>query len=91
MPEQPSTPVHIELAKLHATICLSMTHFINGRHGPKLAHSIVHQLSLLLAHPDLERIPSSRELYQQLLDHWQKVTARLLEQQSAHEPRPIYH
>jgi hypothetical protein len=91
MPEQPSAPVHIELAKLHATICLSMTQFINGRHCPKLAHSIVHQLSLLLAHPDLERIPSSRELYQQSLDHWQKATARLLEQQSAHEPRPIYH
>lgn len=91
MPKQPSTPVHIELAKLHATTCLSMTQFINGRHCPKLAHSIVHQLSLLLAHPDLERIPSSRELYQQLLDHWQKVTAHLLEQRAAHGQQPIYH
>jgi hypothetical protein len=91
MPEQPSAPVPIEISQLHATTCLSMTQFINGRHCPKLAHSIVHQLSLLLAHPDLERIPSSRELYQQLLDHWQKVAVHLLEQQSAHEPRPIYH
>ena len=55
MPEQPSTPVHIEISQLHATTCLSMTQFINGRHCPKLANSIVHQLSLLLAHPDLER------------------------------------
>jgi hypothetical protein len=91
MPEQPSTPPHTELTQLHAATCLSMTQFINGRHCPKLAHFIVHQLSLLLAHPDLAQISAGRELYQQLLEHWQKVTAHLLEQRTARERQPIYH
>jgi hypothetical protein len=91
MPEQQSTPARIEISQLHATTCLSMTQFINGRHCPKLAHSIVHQLGLLLAHPDLAPVSASRELYQQLLEHWQKVTAHLLEQSAKREPRPVYH
>jgi hypothetical protein len=89
MPEQPSAPAPAELTQLHAATCLSMTQFIDGRHCPKLAHSIVRQLGLLLAHPDLAS--ASRELYQQLLEHWQKVTAHLLEQGAKREPRPIYH
>ncbi|MGJ0429162.1 hypothetical protein [Methylobacter sp.] len=89
MPEQLSTPAPTEISQLHATTCLSMTQFINGRHCPKLAHSIVHQLGLLLAHPDLAA--ASRELYQQLLEHWQKVAAHLLEQGTKREPRPVYH
>lgn len=88
MLEDQSTAARIELTQLHATTCLSMTQFINGRHCPKLAHSIVHQLGLLLAHPELAPVSDSRELYRQLLEHWQKVAAQLREQR---EPRPVYH
>ncbi|MFZ2452391.1 MAG: hypothetical protein WAW36_17935 [Methylovulum miyakonense] len=72
-----------ELIRLHSATCLSMTQFINGHHCPKLSHLIVQQLSLLVAHPDLERVSNSRDIYQQLLEHWQKVTAYLLEQRAA--------
>lgn len=86
-------PIHekTELIKLHAATCLSMTQFINGRHCPKLAHLIVHQLSRLIAHPDLEHASANRDMYQQLLDHWQKMTRYLLEQQSARASPSNYH
>lgn len=85
MPEQSSTPMHAELAKLHSAACLSMTQFINGRHCSKLAHTIIHQLGRLLAHQDLMNDPSNRELYQQLLEHWQKVAAQLKEESEVNE------
>jgi hypothetical protein len=69
-----------ELAQLHAATCLSMTQFIHGHQCPKLAHMIVHQLNLLLTHPELEPVCSTRDMYMQLLEHWQKVAAQLLEQ-----------
>ncbi|TAL47530.1 MAG: hypothetical protein EPN89_08525 [Methylovulum sp.] len=91
MLQQQSTPERTELIRLHAATCLSMTQFINGHHCPKLAHFIVRQLSLLVVHPELEHVSSSREMYQQLLEHWQKVTAYLLEQQGARELPSKYH
>ncbi|MDO9105948.1 MAG: hypothetical protein Q7U57_13425 [Methylovulum sp.] len=91
MPQQPPTSEKTELTSLHAATCLSMTQFINGHHCPKLAHLIVHQLRLLVGHPELEHSPASREMYQKLLTHWQEVTAYLLEQQAARQPLPNYH
>lgn len=91
MPEQPTIYEKTELIRLHAATCFSMTQFINGHHCPKLAHLIVHQLSHLVAHPDLEQVSVSREMYVQLLEHWQKVTACLLEPQSVREPPSKYH
>ncbi|MDP2904167.1 MAG: hypothetical protein Q8N96_13855 [Methylovulum sp.] len=91
MLEQPITPEKTELIRLHAATCFSMTQFINGHHCPKLAHLIVHQLSHLVAYPDLEQVSASREMYLQLLEHWQKVTAFLLEQQNARETPSKYH
>lgn len=80
-----------ELALLHAATCLSMTQFINGHQCPKLAHMIVHQLNQLLAHPELDAAPKSREMYLQLLEHWQKTVAQLLEQRKARKAAAVYH
>ncbi len=81
MTKQPPSLEKTDLISLHASTCLTMTEFINGCHCPKLAHFIVHQLRRLLAHPELERAHEYRHMYQQLLEHWQKITAYLLEQQ----------
>jgi len=91
MVQQQSTPERAELISLHAATCLSMTQFINGHHCPKLAHLIVRQLSLLVAHPELEPVSGSRDMYRQMLEHWQKVTAYLLEQQGVRELPSKYH
>jgi hypothetical protein len=72
-----------DVAQIHAATCLLMTQFINGHHNPKLAHLIVQQLSRLLSHPELEHSASSRDMYLQLLEHWQTVTGLLLERKAA--------
>jgi len=64
---------------------------INAQIRPKLAHLIVQQLNSLLTHPKLEQFPDSRNMYQQLLEHWQKVTALLLEQQAVGQRQSQYH
>ncbi|MGR9035199.1 MAG: hypothetical protein ACU83O_01215 [Gammaproteobacteria bacterium] len=81
---QSTEPTEIKLAHLHASTCLLMTRFINGHHCPNLSHRIVQNLRNLLVHPESEQNPSAREMYQQLLEHWQNVTSFLLEQKSAH-------
>jgi hypothetical protein len=87
-----SQPAQIsELAYLHAAACLSMTQFINGHQCPALAHRIVSQLNRLLTHPELEPASNTREIYRQLLEHWQKIAAQLLEQRRAHEIPVVYH
>ncbi|MBD9357123.1 hypothetical protein [Methylomonas albis] len=73
-----------DVAQIHAATCLLMTQFINGHHNPKLAHLIVQQLGRLLSHPELEHSASSRDMYLQLLEHWQTVTGLLLERKAAH-------
>lgn len=80
-----------ELIRLHAATCFSMTQFINGHHCSKLAHLIVRQLSLLVAHPGLSDVSASRDMYLQLLEHWQKVTSYLLEQQANRSQAAKYH
>lgn len=72
-----------ELTLLHAGTCMLMTQFINGRHCPKLSQLIVKQLAGLLAHPELPQQADSRDMYRQLLQHWQNVTNQLLEQRAA--------
>jgi hypothetical protein len=91
MQQQQYTPEKTELIRLHAATCFSMTQFINGHHCPKLAHLIVRQLSLLVAHPDLEAVSASRDMYLQLLEHWQKVTSHLLEQQAIRSQTAKFH
>jgi hypothetical protein len=90
MPE-PQPAEKGELARLHAATCLSMTQFINGHQCPKLAHMIVRQLNLLLTHPELEPVSNTRDMYLQLLEHWQKIAAQLLEQRHARKVAAIYH
>lgn len=80
-----------ELTQLHLTTCVLMTRFINGHHCPKLAHMIVRQLGCLVTHPQLEKLPTTREMYQQLLEHWQNVTRQLLEEKSNRRQRTVYH
>ncbi|GAB6140648.1 hypothetical protein JCM14076_13770 [Methylosoma difficile] len=79
------------LALLHAATCLAMTDFINGHHCPTLAHRIVQQLHLLISHPELAETASSRDTYLLLLDHWQKITAQLLDQQKARVRTAKFH
>ncbi|MEC4747194.1 hypothetical protein [Methylomicrobium sp. Wu6] len=90
MPESQTTPERGELARLHATTCLSMTQFINGRQCPKLAQMIVRQLNQLLMHPELEPVSQTREMYRQLLEHWQQIAAQLLEHRDARKSI-VYH
>ncbi|OQW78652.1 MAG: hypothetical protein BVN35_03045 [Proteobacteria bacterium ST_bin11] len=71
-----------DVAQIHAATCLLMTQFINGHHNPKLAHLIVQQLGRLLSHPELAHSASSRDMYLQLLEHWQTVTHLLLERKA---------
>ena len=78
------------LSHLHANTCLLMTRFINGHHCPKLAQMIVSQLGHLLTHPQLEQLPDSRNVYQQLLEHWQSVTRQLLEHKTQRH-KIVYH
>lgn len=80
-----------DISQLHAATCLMMTRFISGHHCPKLAHIIVQQLQRLLAHPVTQQTSDSREIYLQLLEHWQTVCAELLKQKQAHQPSHIYH
>lgn len=84
MTHQPIQSRPAELNQLHASTCMSMTQFINGHHCPKLAYVIIQQLNRLLVHPDVEQT-GSREMYQQLLEHWQQITVELLGRKSARQ------
>ncbi|WFP48700.1 hypothetical protein PL263_11330 [Methylomonas sp. EFPC3] len=80
-----------ELTRLHATTCLLMTQFISGRHCPKLSQQIVSQLGHLLSHPQSQTRSESRELYQQLLMHWQGVTQQLIDLKQQQRQTAVYH
>ncbi len=67
-----------DMSQLHAATCLLMTRFINGYQCPKLAHVIVQQLQKLLAHPETRDNDDSRQMYLQLLEHWQNVSSSLV-------------
>jgi hypothetical protein len=72
-----------DLTQLRAATSLMMTHFINGHHYPRLVHMIMQRLQQLLAHPSTEQITGSREIYVQLLEHWQTIYNNLLTQNEA--------
>lgn len=80
-----------EMSQLHAATCLLMTRFISGHHCPKLAHVIVHQLQRLLVHPATQLESDSRDMYRQLLEHWQGVSSSLAEQTAARRRSRVYH
>lgn len=80
-----------ELTHLYATTCQLMIRFINGQHCPKLTHLIVQKLEHLLDHPELEKVSTSRNMYQQLLEHWQNVISLLLEKKAVHRQSGKYH
>jgi len=91
MPKSQSDVQNGELARLHAATCVSMTQFIQGHQCPKLARMIVRQLNLLLTHPELEPASKTRDMYRQLLEHWQKITAQLFEERNTRKNSVIYH
>lgn len=76
-----NTVATAEMSQLHAATCLLMTRFLNGHHCPKLAHVIVQQLQKLLSHP---HTADSRDMYLQLLEHWQTVSTTLANRK--HQP-----
>ena len=80
-----------DMTQLHAATCLLMTRFINGHHCPKLAHVIVQQLQGLLAQPAIQKMPDSRKMYLQLLEHWQEVSRTLREQKATRRQAIRYH
>jgi fructoselysine-6-P-deglycase FrlB-like protein len=61
-----------DLTQLRAVTSLMMTHFM-----------IMQRLQQLLAHPSTEQITGSREIYVQLLEHWQTIYNNLLTQDEA--------
>ncbi len=69
----------ISFVKLHSTLCFFMTWFHKDKY-PKLAYFIVRHIGLLLAYPDVVSSPSYRDLYVQLLEQWQYMTATVLKQ-----------
>lgn len=79
-----------DMSQLHAATCLLMTRFINGYHCPKLAHVIVHQLQKLLVHPATQKNEDSREMYRQLLEHWQNVSSSLVEEKQTRQARMLH-
>jgi hypothetical protein len=70
------------MTQLHAVTCRMMVCFINGHHYPKLAKMIVQQLQTLILYPVVDDTFSKRDMYLQLLEHWQSVTNSLLEETS---------
>jgi len=80
-----------EINQLHAATCMMMTRFINGHHCPKLANVIVQQLKQLLAHPATQGLSDSREMYSQLLLHWQEVSSSLSTPKTSHRASYLYH
>lgn len=80
-----------EIPHVHAATCLMMTRYINGHHCPKLAQGIVLQLQKLLSHPVTQETPDSRDMYLQLLEHWQNVSSMLLQPIHSERPSHLYH
>jgi len=80
-----------DISQLHAATCIMMTRFISGHHCPKLANVIVQQLKQLLAHPATQGLPDSREMYSQLLLHWQEVSSSLSTPKTSHRVSYLYH
>lgn len=89
-PIHPQSFTPQDMPTLHAATCLLMTRFITGHHCPKLAHVIVHQLQRLLEHPSTQQLPDSRNMYLQLLEHWQKLSSNLTAQHRQADAK-IYH
>jgi hypothetical protein len=80
-----------ELSQLHAATCLAITQFNLGKQCPCLANRIVLLLQYLVTHPDLPLTSSSKPVYLNLLEHWQKVKNDLNLRQSNHKTMRIYH
>ncbi|MGY6277076.1 hypothetical protein [Methylomonas sp. MgM2] len=80
-----------EINQLHAATCMMMTRFISGHHCPKLANVIVQQLKQLIAHPATQALPDSRDMYSQLLAHWQEVSIDLSNQRGSKRLNHLYH
>lgn len=79
-----------ELSHLHAATCLAITQFNLGRKCPCLANRIVLLLQYLITHPDLPLTSTSKDLYLNLLDHWQRTCDELRKSQQPHN-KAIYH
>ncbi|MBS3964344.1 MAG: hypothetical protein KGZ80_07595 [Methylomonas sp.] len=88
---EPSAVATADMSQLHAATCLLMTRFLNGHHCPKLAHIIVQQLQKLLEHPHTQQTPDSREMYLQLLEHWQSVSTTLANRRHHPDKPRAYH
>lgn len=79
-----------ELSHLHAATCLAITQFSSsGRRCACLANRIVLLLQYLVTQPDLSLTTTSRDLYLNLLDHWQQVLNELKLKEP--EPATFYH
>lgn len=80
-----------ELTHLHASTLMLITQFSSGHRCPKLAHMIVNQLHRLITETELEQMPAGRQMYKQLLKHWQQVTRSLLEERQVEREQARYH
>jgi hypothetical protein len=80
-----------ELSQLHAATCLAITQYNQGRQCPCLANRIVLLLKYLITHPDLPLTQASKDVYLNLLDHWQEVSDQFKEQQYQQNAKRLYH
>lgn len=80
-----------ELIQLHANTLMLMTQFSNGHHCPKLAHMIVNQLHRLVTETEMEQALEGRQIYLQLLKHWQHVTRSLIEARDNSRKAAVLH
>lgn len=78
-----------ELSQLHAATCLAITQFNGGRPCPCLAKRIVLLLRYLATHPDLPLTKTSKDVYLNLLEHWERVCNEL--QQKSTKQAFTYH
>jgi hypothetical protein len=74
-----------ELVGLQASAEVLMTRFIELGGCPKLAHLIVHQLQKILAHPQLQSLTETQNIYRRLIMHWQIVSSEVNAQRNTRE------
>ena len=64
-----------DLNTLLAAVGFLMTRYVQCR-SPETARGVVHQLEMLLAHPQLMASPAALHTYQALLLRWRTILSR---------------
>ncbi|MDG4597719.1 MAG: hypothetical protein P9F75_18875 [Candidatus Contendobacter sp.] len=68
-----------DVALIQTALCYLMTRY-TLRPCSGLNFTIVHHLQMLLAHPDVARLPERRKIHRELLQQWRSI---VLQQEAA--------